>query len=87
MHMKKLEHQIADPIGIHARPAERLAQAAGAFQSKIVIAAHGDETEAIYPLSVLGMNIRHGDTVTVTIEGSDEVQAAQAIADVLKECL
>lgn len=85
--MKKLEHQIADSIGIHARPAERLAQAAGAFQSKIVIAAHGDETEAIYPLSVLGMNIRHGDTVTMTIEGPDEVQAAQAIADVLKECL
>lgn len=85
--MKKLEHQIADLIGIHARPAERLAQAAGAFQSKIVIAAHGDETEAIYPLSVLGMNIRHGDTVTVTIEGLDEVQAAQAIADVLKESL
>jgi len=83
--MKKLEHQIADPIGIHARPAERLAQAAGAFQSKIVIAAHRDETEAIYPLSVLGMNIRHG--VTVTIEGPDEVQAAQAIADVLKESL
>ncbi len=85
--MKKLEHQIADPIGIHARPAERLAQTAGAFQSKIVIAAHGGETEAIYPLSVLGMNIRHGDTVTVTIEGLDEVQAAQAIADVLKESL
>ena len=52
-----------------------------------MIAAHGDETEAIYPLSVLGMNIRHGDTVTMTIEGPDEVQAAQAIADVLKECL
>ncbi|MBS5280407.1 MAG: HPr family phosphocarrier protein [Butyricicoccus pullicaecorum] len=85
--MKKLEHQIADPIGIHARPAERLAQVAGAFQSKIVIAAYGDETEAIYPLSVLGMNIRHGDVVTVTIEGQDEVQAAQAIADVLKESL
>lgn len=85
--MKKLEHQIADPIGIHARPTERLAQVAGAFQSKIVIAAHGDETEAIYPLSVLGLNIRHGDVVTVTIEGQDEVQAAQAIADVLKESL
>ena len=85
--MKKLEHQIADPIGIHARPAERLAQVAGAFQSKIVIAAHGDETEAIYPLSVLSLNIRHGDVVTVTIEGQDEVQAAQAIADVLKESL
>ena len=85
--MKKLEHQIADPIGIHARPMGALAQAAGAFQSKIVIAAHRDETEAIYPLSVLGMNIRHGDTVTVTIEGLDEVQAAQAIADVLKESL
>ena len=52
-----------------------------------MIAAYGDETEAIYPLSVLGMNIRHGDVVTVTIEGQDEVQAAQAIADVLKESL
>lgn len=85
--MKRLKHQIADPIGVHARPAERLAQAAGAFQSRIVIAANGHETEAIYPMSVLGMNIRHGDTVTVTIEGSDEEQAAQAIADVLKESL
>lgn len=87
MHMKKLEHRIADPIGIHARPAARLAQAAGAFASKIVIAAHGDETEAIYPMSVLGMNIRHGDLVTMTIEGPDEEQAAQAMTNVLKECL
>lgn len=85
--MKTFTYQITDPIGIHARPAGMLVKAAGGFQSKITIAANGKSSDARRLMSLMGMGVKSGDTVTVTVEGADEDTAAAAIEAFFREKL
>lgn len=85
--MKTFQYEITDPIGIHARPAGQLVKAAKAFQSKVMVEYNGKQTEATRLMSVMGMGIRHGSVVTVTMEGPDEEAAAQQLQAFFRETL
>ena len=78
--MKTFQYEITDPIGIHARPAGQLVKTAKAFQSKVMVEYNGKQTE-------MGMGIRHGSVVTVTVEGPDEEAAAQQLQAFFRETL
>lgn len=85
--MKEFNHIIADPAGIHARPAGLLVKEARKFTSTITI-TKGDKTidvRRIFGLMALGA--KQGDSLIVRVEGADEEQAASAIAAFLKERL
>lgn len=85
--MKQFEYTIQDANGIHARPAGLLVKAAQGFASTIKI-TRGEKTADLKRLfSVMGMNIKHGETVTITVEGADEETAAPALERFLKENL
>lgn len=85
--MKTFTYQITDPVGIHARPAGSLVKVAGRFASRSVIACGDKQTEMTRLMALMGMGIRHGDTVTVTVEGADEDAAAAALKDCFQELL
>ncbi|MGX8701668.1 HPr family phosphocarrier protein [Caproiciproducens sp.] len=71
--MKHFEYMITDPIGIHARPAGLLAKAAKALNSVVTVGKPGTEPVAASRLmALMSMGIKHGDTVTVTVDGGDE---------------
>lgn len=82
--MKTFEYTITDAQGIHARPAGLLVKAAGKFTSQIVIHANGKEGDAKRLFALMGMGVKCGDTIAVTIEGTDEEQAAAEIENFLK---
>ena len=82
--MKTFEYTITDAQGIHARPAGLLVKAAGKFTSLIVIRANGKEGDAKRLFALMGMGVKCGDTIAVTIEGADEEQAAAEIENFLK---
>ena len=70
--MKHFDYTIRDPLGIHARPAGLLVKAVKDLDSKVTLQKGEKSTSADRLLSVMGLGIRSGDTVTVTLEGGDE---------------
>ena len=85
--MKEFTYTIKEPVGIHARPAGQLVKAAKEFQSKITIEHNGKQTEATRLMSLMGLGVRHGSTITVTAEGPDEEEAAARMLVLLQEIL
>ena len=70
--MKKFEYTIKDEVGIHARPAGLLVKEAKKYESKIVIEKGEKKAEATKLMAIMAMGVKCNDTVTVTVEGSDE---------------
>lgn len=87
--MKQFTYTITDPVGIHARPAGMLAKAAKALDSTVTIAkADGSKSAAATKLmAIMGMGIKTGETVTVTVEGGNEEANFAAMEQFFKENL
>ena len=66
--MKTFLYTITDPIGMHARPAGLLAQAAAAYQSLTMLHSGLHTADACDAAAVLRMGLRCGDTITVTVQ-------------------
>ena len=73
--MKTCTYTIQDEVGIHARPAGLLAKKAKEFQSAITLEKDGKSVNLTKLMAVMGMGVKHGDTVTVSIDGTDEETA------------
>ena len=86
--MKQFTYTITDPVGIHARPAGLLVKAAKALDSTITIEKVGGKSAAATKLmALMGMGIKTGETVTVTVEGGNEEANAAAMEQFFKENL
>lgn len=85
--METFQYTITDEIGIHARPAGELAKLAKEFQSKITVKTVKKQADAEKLMAVMALGIRHGQTVTVEIEGADEKEAAEAVQNFFLEKL
>ena len=82
--MKNFSYTIKDEIGIHARPAGLLAKKAKEFQSGVPLEKDGKTAAATKLMAIMGMGVKCGDTVNVTVEGSDEETAAAAMEEFFK---
>ena len=70
--MKQFQYTVTDPMGIHARPAGLLVKAAKPLDSTITIIKEGGKSaNATKLMAVMGLAIKAGNTVTVTVEGGD----------------
>lgn len=78
---------ITDPEGIHARPAGEFVKAAAAFSSSVNIAKDGKTVSAKKIFGVMGLGVKQGQEITVTIEGDDEETAAAELEAFLRENL
>lgn len=83
--MKQLTFTVTDPQGIHARPAGVLIKKVKEFQCSVSIEKDGKSADARKMFAVLGLGIKCGETITLTFDGTDEEQAAAAIAGLLRE--
>lgn len=70
--MKTFEYTIKDELGIHARPAGMLAKTAKALDSEISITKGEKTVGAVKLMALMGLGVKCGDTITVTINGGDE---------------
>ena len=77
--MQKFTYVIKDELGIHARPAGLLVKEAKNFSSTITLEANGKTGTAKGLMGVMGMAVKKGMEVTVTVEGEDEVAAVAAM--------
>ncbi len=78
--MKAFNYTVKDELGIHARPAGLLVRLAKGFESEITIEKGGVKASCRKLMAVMAMGIKKGDTVTVTIEGTDEERAAEEMS-------
>ncbi len=77
--METFQYTITDEIGIHARPAGELAKLAKEFQSKITVKTETRQADAEKLMAVMALGIRHGQTVTLEINGADEKEASEVV--------
>lgn len=78
--MKQLSYTITDPLGIHERPADLLVKAARALDSAVTVEkADGKSASAVRLMAVMGLSIKQGDTISVTVEGGDEEASLAAM--------
>jgi phosphocarrier protein HPr len=86
--MKKFEYTVKEANGIHARPAGLLVKAAKELDSTITLEnVAGKAAAATKLMAVMGLGIKQGETVTVTVEGGDEEASATAMKKFFNENL
>jgi phosphocarrier protein HPr len=71
--------------GIHARPATTLIRLVKKYKSVVNLKKGENLVRLNSMLNILTIGAKGGDTITVTIEGEDEAQAAEAIDNFFRE--
>ncbi len=85
--MRTFQYTIREELGMHARPAGLILQLAKEFKSDIIV-TNGDKSGNLKRLfSVIDLDIKYQDTVTVTIDGPDEEVAAEELLAFFEENL
>ena len=78
--MKRFEHTIQAPTGIHARVAFQIRRIARRFpDTSITVSGAEKAARADKLLRLLSLGIRSGDRVTVTCAGDNEMAATVAM--------
>lgn len=79
--MQILAVRIADPAGLHARPAADLVSCALSFRCTIVLQTPKGSCSCKDMFAVLGLDVCQGDEATITCSGADEKEAAEALME------
>jgi len=77
--MKEFTYKICDELGIHARPAGLLVKKASEFSSEITIYKDEKSADLKRLFAVMGLAVKKGDTIRVTVSGDDEEEAATSV--------
>ncbi len=82
--MKEFKHVIADPLGMHARPAGMLVKACAGYASTVTIVAPTGKADGKRLMGLMKLAAKQGMELTVTCEGPDEEKAAAELEAFLK---
>lgn len=85
--MKEFDYTIQDALGIHARPAGQLVKVVKGFSSKVTLHKDGKAVDATRLMSLMGMGVKQGDALHITVEGEDEAAACEALQTFFTENL
>lgn len=77
--MKEFTVNVKDASGIHARPAGLLVKEASKYESNITLTHNGKSADCKRIFSVMGLAAKYGDTLKVTVDGSDEERVAESL--------
>lgn len=83
--MPERDVTLDNEVGLHARPAAVFSQAAARFASSITLGKSDGEANAKSVLSVLKLDVRKGDTITIRAEGSDEQEALTELVKLVED--
>lgn len=76
---------VAEPSGLHLRPAGKLCEMSLKYQSKIQIKKENNTANAKSVLGILAARVQQGDEIEIICEGPDEDDALAAIVKVMQE--
>src|SRR6266567_4175708 len=75
---------LANPTGLHARPAMLFVQTAAGYQAHIRASGRGKDTDATSIFGVLSLGMRQGDTLTIRASGKDAEAAIEALRELVR---
>lgn len=76
--MPKLQLEITNAVGLHARPAALFVEEANKFASDITVTLEDTEADAKSILDVLLLGANKGSIITIKAEGADAELALEA---------
>lgn len=86
--MKEFKYTIKDELGIHARPARMVVQAAKSFTSQITIVKDGGAgIDATRLMALMTLGVKYDNEVIVTADGEDEDEAIATMKKLFEENL
>lgn len=85
--MKVFSYTVTDPLGMHARPAGLFVKEAAHYNSKIEIVKGDKKADGKRIFGVMGLAVKCGEEVAVTIDGTDEDEALETLERFMKENL
>ncbi len=75
---------IANPTGLHARPASLFVQTAASYEANIIASGRGKETDATSISGVLSLGLRQGDSINLRASGKDAKAAIEALGELVR---
>ncbi len=85
--MKEFRYTVMDPLGMHARPAGIFVKEASSCESSVRLTKGEKSVDAKKIFGVMGLLVKCGDEVTVTVEGPDEAEVAMRLEEFMKNNL
>lgn len=85
--MREFEYTVTDEIGLHARPAGQLCKLAKALDSRVTLKKGEKSADASRVIAVMGMAVKKGDTLKITVDGGDEEGSLAALERFFRENL
>jgi phosphocarrier protein HPr len=79
------EVEVANELGLHARPAADFAKTAARFASDIRVGKDGREADAKSVLLLLTLDVRLGDRISLRATGPDAASAVDELARLMEE--
>jgi len=78
------ELTIKNRLGIHARPAAKLAKIANEFESTILVMKDGLEVNGKSIMGIMMLAAAQGNVIQIEAEGPDEKDAIRALGDLIE---
>lgn len=79
------EVEVANQVGLYARPATHFVQKANEFKSGVWIEKEERRVNAKSLLGILSLGIGKGSVITIMAEGADAQEAVMALAEIVSE--
>ena len=85
MPIEKMEYEIVNRLGLHARAAAQLVQTANRFLSDVMIEKDGNEVNGKSIMGLLMLAAPQGSKENVTVSGEDAEDAMKVIGTLIND--
>lgn len=75
---------LTNEVGLHARPAALFVKAAGQFDAGVTITKGESSANGKSLLSLLKLDVRQGDAITIATDGEDAHDALDALVETIE---
>jgi phosphocarrier protein len=79
------EYKIVNRLGLHARAAAQLVQAANRFKSDVTVEKDGTEVNGKSIMGLLMLAAPQGVTIRISVEGEDASEAMETIGNLIND--
>ena len=81
--MLKVEVQVVNRLGLHARPSAKLTATASKFKSEVWLSKGSRRINAKSIMGVMMLAAARGSTLVIEAEGADEREAVEALRQLI----
>jgi len=84
--MQQQEALIINKLGLHARASAKLTQLASSYKCEVMLSRNNRRVNAKSIMGVMMLAASKGTTISIETNGENEVEAMQALLDLIGDC-